>query len=78
MTPDTVQTLLASQARVEVQLQNMAEDLKEVRDLAARTNGRVTALEKSRERDKGFLAAVALLMPIATAVISAVIVSSLL
>jgi len=62
---------------MEVKLDNQSEDVREVKDLATKTNGRVTKLEASRERDKGFLAAVALLMPVATAVISAWAVSAL-
>lgn len=77
MTPAETQALIAAVSRLEAQQDNMADDLKEIKSLATRTNGRVTALEKSRERDKGFLAALALLMPIATAVVSAWLVTSL-
>lgn len=77
MTPDQIQTLIATAARLEAKLDGVTEDVGEVRALAAKTNGRVTALEKSRERDKGFLAAIALLMPLATAVASAWLVSTL-
>lgn len=77
MTPNEGQQILERLARMEVKLDGQGEDLKEVKELATTTNGRVTALEKSRERDKGFVAALALLMPIATAVISALIVSAI-
>ena len=77
MTPNEGQQILERLARMEVKLDDQGEDLKEVKELATTTNGRVTALEKNRERDKGFVAALALLMPIATAVISALIVSAI-
>lgn len=77
MTPNEGQQILERLARMEVKLDGQGEDLKEVKEFATTTNGRVTALEKSRERDKGFVAALALLMPIATAVISALIVSAI-
>jgi len=77
MTPNEGQQILERLARMEVKLDDHGEDLKEVKELATTTNGRVTALEKNRERDKGFVAALALLMPIATAVISALIVSAI-
>ena len=77
MTPNEGQQILERLARMEVKLDDQGEDLKEVKELATTTNGRVTALEKNRERDKGFVAALTLLMPIATAVISALIVSAI-
>ena len=77
MTPNEGQQILERLARMEVKLDDHGEDLKEVKELATTTNGRVTALEKNRERDKGFVAALTLLMPIATAVISALIVSAI-
>jgi hypothetical protein len=77
MTPNEGQQILERLARMEVKLDDHGEELKEVKELATTTNGRVTALEKNRERDKGFVAALALLMPIATAVISALIVNAI-
>ena len=59
------------------QLRNLAEDVAEVKELAKQTNGRVTALEKSRERDKGFLTAIALLGPLATAILAAWVTANL-
>jgi hypothetical protein len=67
----TEANIAARLAAISERLENVGEDVREVKDLAKTTNGRVTALEKSRERDKGFLAAVVLLVPGATAVISA-------
>ena len=75
MTQNDVQQILERLTRIEDKQDNTAKDVKEVKTLATKTNGRVTTLEKSRERDKGFLAAVALLMPVATAIISALAVA---
>lgn len=77
MSPADVGQILDRLARMEVKLDNQGEDVREVKGLAAKTNGRVTKLEASRERDKGFVAALALLMPIVTAVVSAWAVSVL-
>jgi len=74
MTRDEIAAELAS---IKAHLEHIGVDVNETKDLAKTTNGRVTALEKSRERDKGFLAAIALLMPIATAILSAWIATSI-
>ena len=71
MSPQERQEITANLATITEKLSNVAEDVAEVKELAKQTNGRVTALEKSRERDKGFLAAIALIGPLATAVLAA-------
>ena len=45
------------------------ERLVAIQDQTTQTNGRVTALELRQERQKGFMAALAILTPIFTAVI---------
>lgn len=77
MSPNDVGQILDRLARIEVTVENVAEDVTEVKGLASKTNGRVTALEKARERDKGFIAAVSLLVPIVTAIVTAWAISAL-
>ena len=77
MTDQERTKISADLAVIAEQLRNLAEDVAEVKALAKQTNGRVTALEKSRERDKGFLTAIVLLGPLATAILAAWVTTNL-
>jgi hypothetical protein len=77
MSPHDESPIALSLARLEVRLENIAEDTGEIKTQVQKTNGRVTALEGWRSKMTGALAALAVLGPIISGVVTALIVTQL-
>lgn len=58
-------------------LNNLQEDVTEIKQQVKETNGRVTTLEGWRSRVTGFVAAIALLGPVVSGVTTALLISVL-
>lgn len=64
-------------ARLEVRLDNIADDTGEIKAQVQKTNGRVTTLEGWRSKVTGALAVLAVLGPIISGVVTALLVTQL-
>lgn len=58
-------------ARIEANVKNTREDVTEVKDDVGGVKADVRGLRESRARDKGFIAALAVMIPVVTGVITA-------